>query len=312
MRVAEYDRYGGPDVLEVRERSAPEVQPGHVVVRVRAAALNPKDVLTRNGKYPWFAGRRFPKRVGYDWAGEAAQVGAGVTGIREGDALFGMIQAWSGGACAEYVHARVDELAPRPAGLSWTDAAALPLVSLTSLQALRDLAHVAQGARVLINGASGGVGVHAIQIAKALGAHVTTLTSAANQALVRGLGADDALDYATWNPATAPGGFDAVFDVFGNRRFAEVKRLLAARGTYVTTVPSPRVIAERFATAWTWPHARLVVVKSRRADLETVSAMVGRGALRAVVDRVWPLSEIADAQRYLATKRARGKIVVEP
>ena len=310
MIAVEYDRYGDASVLVARERPVPHVRPGHVVVRVRAAALNPKDVLTRAGKYPWLAGRRFPKRIGYDWAGEAVAIGAGVRGIREGDALFGMIQAWQGGACAEYALVRADELAPRPIGLDWTGAAALPLASLTALQALRELGALAAGQRVLLNGASGGVGVHAIQIAKALGAHVSTLTSAGNAELVRALGADETLDYATWSPRAPAAPYDVIFDIFGNRRFRDLRPLLTARGTFISTVPKPAVILARMRTALSHPRARLVVVRSTTADLEALSALVGRGALRPVVDRSFPLADLAEAHRYLATKRARGKIVV--
>jgi NADPH:quinone reductase-like Zn-dependent oxidoreductase len=310
MKVVEYDRYGDPSVLVLRERPIPTPRAGQVVVRVRAAALNPKDVLTRAGKYPWLAGRRFPKQQGYDWAGEAAAVGAGVHGVREGDALFGMIGPWRGGACAEYACVRANELAPRPEGLSWEQAAALPLVCLTAIQALRDLGEVAPGHRVLLNGASGGVGVHAIQIAKALGAHVTTLTSAGNAELARSLGADETLDYAAWSPAESAARYDTVFDIFGNRSFAALRPLLTPRGTLVSTVPAPPILLARLRTAFTRPRARLVVVRANRADLRWLAPLISRGALRPVVDRVMPLDDIAAAHAYLATKRARGKVVI--
>jgi NADPH:quinone reductase-like Zn-dependent oxidoreductase len=313
MRVVEYDRYGDPSVLVVRERPDPVARRGRVVVRVRAAALNPKDVLTRTGKLRLFAGRRFPKRVGYDWAGEIAALGPGVTGLAVGDPVFGMIQAWTAGACGELVEVRPDELARKPAGLDWEHAAALPLASLTALQALRDLCELAPGQRVLIHGASGGVGVHAIQVARALGAHVTTLTSAAAIELVRSLGADHAIDRATWRPAppsTPAAAFDVVFDVFGNRSFDEMRPLLTPRGTFVSTVPKPHIVLARFRTAFTRPRARLIVVRSRAADLAWLAALSERGGLRAVIDRVLPLADIAEAQRHLATRRARGKIVL--
>ncbi len=310
MKVVEYDRYGDPSVLVLRDRPIPAPRAGHVVVRVRAASINPKDLLVRAGKFRWLAGRRFPKQQGYDWAGEAVSVGAGVADVREGDALFGMINAWRGGACGEYISARADELAPRPEGLSWEEAAALPLVCLTAVQALRDLAEVVPGQRVLLNGASGGVGVHAIQIARALGAHVTTLTSAGNVELARSLGADEALDYAAWSPAEAAARYDAIFDIFGNRSFAGLRHLLTPRGTFVSTVPTPQIILARFRTAFTRPRARLVVVRSNRADLQSLAPLIARGALRPVIDRVVALDDIAAAHSYLASKRARGKVVI--
>jgi NADPH:quinone reductase-like Zn-dependent oxidoreductase len=224
-----------------------------------------------------------------------------------------MIQAWTAGACGERVEVRSDELARKPAGLDWEQAAALPLASLTALQALRDLGELGPGGRVLIHGAAGGVGVHAVQIARALGAHVTTLTSAAALDLMRSLGADEAIDRASWHatpPSDPANAFDVVFDVFGNRRFGELRPLLNPRGTFVSTVPKLHVVMSRFRTALTRPRARLVVVRSRRADLEWVAAQVDAGRLRAVIDRVLPLAEIAEAQRCLGTRRARGKVVL--
>ena len=307
MRVAEYDRYGPPSVLSIRERPRPTIRAGHVLVRVHAAALNPKDVLTRSGKYAFMAGRRFPKRCGYDWSGEAVEIGGGVTGISAGDPLLGMIQSWSGGACAEYVLVRADELAPKPAGLAWADAAALPLAGLTALQALRGSAEVGHGHRILINGASGGVGVFAVQIAKALGARVTALASERNHELVRSLGADAAFDYATWRPT---GTFDAVFDVFGNRSFAEFRPFLTPRGTFVSTVPKRHMILAHLRTLFSRPRARLVAVRSRRADIAWLANAAAAGTIRAVIDREYPLDQIADAHVHVASKRTRGKVVI--
>lgn len=309
MRVIEYERYGGPEVLQQQERAAPIVGPGEIVVRVRAAALNPKDVLVRAGKFPRFAGKQFPKRVGYDWSGQVVEIGPGVNGVRMGEARYGMIQSWAAGACAEYAAVRVEESAPMPAGLSWEEAAALPLASLTALQALRDLGTLSRGKKVLINGASGGVGVYAVQLAKALGGQVTTLTSQANQEFVRALGADETLDYAA-GPLSRGARFDVFFDVFGNSSYRKALPHLAPRGVYISTVPGPRIVAEHLLTALLPKKAKLVVVRSRARDLDLVRGLVEKGMLRPVVDRVLPLDQCEEAHRYLSTKRARGKVVL--
>ena len=310
MQVAEYDRYGGPEVLVVRARPRPVPGRGQVLVRVRAAALNPKDVLVRAGKLRWLTGRGFPRRTGYDWAGEIAAVGAGVDDLAIGERALGMIQANAGGACAEYVVAERGELTRCPPALARDEAAALPLAALTALQALRDLAHLEHGQRVLINGASGGVGTLAVQVARALGAHVTAVTSARNAELVRALGADDVLDYAVADLARPTAPYDAIFDVFGNRSFAALRAALTPRGTYVTTVPALRNVVDHLRTRLPGRRARLVVVRSRTADLDALLALHARGALRPIIDRRYPLAELADAHRYLATRRARGKVVI--
>ncbi len=311
MRVAEYDRYGGAEVLEVRERPRPVPGPGQVLIRVHAAALNPKDLLIRAGKFRWLSGRRFPRRTGYDWAGEVAELGRGVDDLAVGERALGMIQAMAGGACAEYVVAERGELTRCPPGLPWPEAAALPLAGLTALQALRDLARLRPGQRLLINGASGGVGTLAVQVGKALGAHVTAVAGASSGALVAGLGADDVLDHARDDLARPAAPYDVVFDVFGNRSLAALRPALTAHGTYVTTVPSPRAVVAHLTTRLGGRRGRLVVVRSRTADLDALLALHARGALRAVIDRRYPLAAIADAHRHLGTRHARGKVVLD-
>lgn len=310
MRRVEYDRFGDPSVLVIRDVPEPVPAAGEVRVRVHAAALNPKDVLLRKGRMQWLAGRRFPRTSGYDFAGEVDAVGPEVSGYAPGDRVFGMLRSHTGGALAEALVASSGELAHMPEELSFEDAAGVPLAALTALQALRDYARVKHDDQVLINGASGGVGVYAIQIARTLGARVTTVTSARNLALCLGLGASEALDYATARPFDPPPRWDCVFDVFGNRSFADVRPSLVALGTYVTTVPSPRNVVDRLRTSVGFPRARLVVVRSDHDDLARLAEWIAAGILRPVVDRVYPLDEIADAERYLETKRARGKVIL--
>jgi NADPH:quinone reductase-like Zn-dependent oxidoreductase len=309
MRQALYDRYGSLDVVRIAEVPDPRPGPGEIAVRVRACALNPKDVLVRKGKFPWLAGRSFPKAMGYDFAGEVER-GAG--DFRAGDRVFGMIQSWRAGAVAEKCTIPVDQCAHAPQSASFEQAAALPLAALTALQALRDEAALGPGQRVLLHGASGGVGVYAIQIAKATGAHVTTTSSAKNLELCRSLGADETLDYAVDDGLSGGRTFDVVFDVFGNRSLARVARALSPRGTYVSTVPSPRVLFDQARTSFAAKNARLVVVRSRRRDLEAIADLFAQGKLVAVIDKVYALDEIGAAQAHIESKRSRGKVVLVP
>jgi NADPH:quinone reductase-like Zn-dependent oxidoreductase len=309
VKAALYDRYGPPEVLSVREVPDPVPARGQLLVRVRAAALNPKDVLVRKGKFRAVTGGRFPQRTGYDWAGELVSA-PGRSGRAAGQRLFGMVQSWKAGACAELLAAREDECAPMPEGLAFEEAAALPLASLTALQALRDVARARAGGTLLVNGASGGVGTLAVQLGKALGLRVTAVTSARNAELVRSLGADDVVDYAVSDPLGARAAYDTVFDVYGNRSFTEARASLRHGGMYVTTVPSRQIVLDSLRTLVGPARARLVVVRSRRKDLLEVGRLVAGGKLRPVVDRVLPLGEIAAGHAHLETRRARGKVVL--
>lgn len=311
MKAAQYDRYGGPDVLEIREVPQPAPGSGEILVKVEAMALNPKDVLTRAGRFRWLAGRRFPKGVGYDYAGTVAALGPGVNGLRPGDAVFGMINGWRACAAAEYLVAGAEEWAPRSARLDALQAAALPLASQTALQALRDLGGVGPGSHVAIHGASGGVGTLAVQIAKALGARVTALCGADSAGLVRELGADEVFDYRMTPPRALPGRYDCFFDVFGNQSFGALRTVLGERGRYVSTVPKLRNFRDHLLTRWR-PGQRglLVVVRSRRADLDQLTRWVETGKLRPVLAQELTLTDMRRAHELIQTRRTHGKIVL--
>ena len=307
MKAIVYDRFGPPEVLEQRALADPEPASGMARVAVHAAALNPKDVLLRKGKLRWLARAPFPRIPGYDVAGVLLDDAAG---IAAGTPVYGMIQAHSGGACAQVARIPFDELAPAPPGLSMVEAASLPLVGLTALQALRDELGVGPGHRVLLNGASGGVGTVAIQIAKALGAEVTAVCSARNASLVRDLGADVVVDYQR-DDLDQITGLDHVFDIYGTLPYGRARRLLRPKGRYCTAIPSPLAIIRGLMRRTGFHPAALVVVRSRRRDLVQLNEWVERGLLRPVVDRVLPLEEAVTAHAYLETRRARGKVVLE-
>jgi NADPH:quinone reductase-like Zn-dependent oxidoreductase len=312
MRVAEYDRFGGPEVLTMRARPVPRPSAGQFLARVRAVALDPKDVVLRAGRLPHrlLVGSRFPKRVGYDWSGEIVALGRGMRAHREGDAVYGMIESWAGGACAEYVVVNPEHCAEKPASLSWEEAAAIPLAAQTALQALRDVARVQPRQHVLVNGASGGVGTFAVQIAKIMGCRVTAVSSARNAELVRSLGAEQVVDHETTDLRSGAARYDVFFDVFGNRSLAHALPVLTQRGLYISTVPKPHVVRDVLLTVLRANRACLVRVHSRSADLRQLATWVDAGALRPVIDRIYALQEIADAQRYLGTRRARGKVIL--
>jgi NADPH:quinone reductase-like Zn-dependent oxidoreductase len=297
-----YDRYGDASLLRLRSIDLREPRGTEVLVRVRAAALNPKDSLVRKGRFRAFTGSSFPKKVGVDFAGEIVRG----PGFAPGERVYGALEevTYHRGTVATHVVVRAREVARMPASLSFEEAAALPLVSMTALQALRG--RVRHGDHVLLHGASGGVGTVAIQIARVLGAHVTTTSSPGNFALCHELGAHATLDYATGEHLKRK--YRAVFDIFGNLSFAKVRQ--AIERDYVTTVPSARIALDTARTIVGAKHARLVLVRSRREDLDTITSYVDQHLLRPVIDRVVPFEDAIEAMRHLETKHARGKIVI--
>jgi NADPH:quinone reductase-like Zn-dependent oxidoreductase len=311
MNAVLFDRYGPPAVLSLREVERPVCRSSEMLVRIRAAGVNPKDCLVRKGKFRWFTGRRFPLGLGHDFAGTVERVGRGVDGFQAGEAVFGMTNGWKGRTYAAFAAVSPAETAMKPAELTFEAAAAVPLAAQTALQALRDLGRLAGGGRVLINGASGGVGTFAIQIACLLGARVTAVCSGRNADLVRRLGAEQVIDYQREDLRNVLHPVDVFFDVFGNRRFPDVRPFLTPRGHYIATVPGLPVlkwgVLSRLGGG---PRAHLVVVKSRAADLQTLADWIVGGRLVPVLDRTFPLEDVQQAHAYIETKRARGKVVL--
>jgi len=312
VKAVQLHRYGSP--TELRYESVPllEVAPDQVLVQVASTSVNPKDCLIRKGKFRFLTGQRFPMRLGNDLAGTVVDRGAKVHDLSRSQAVFGMTRGMVGRAYAEYVAVGVDQVAPAPPTIPLSEAGALPLVGLTALQALRDLGAVAPGHRVCINGASGGVGTVAIQIAKALGAQVTAVCSARNAGLCRTLGADEVVPYDEADLRSGPARFDVFFDVFGNQGFDRARHLLGPTGRHVTAVPSPAAGWAALHTRWSRQRARVVIVRSRRRDLETIADLVTAGQLRPVIDQTLPLAEAGCAHAHVQTKRAQGKVLLTP
>lgn len=311
MRAVIYNKFGGTEVLEVAEVKKPRVKADEVLVRVRAAAVNPKDTFVRKGRFRLFTGKRFPMLSGYDFAGEVAATSKRGATLEKGEPVFGMLDCWRGRTCAEFVAVKPSMLATMPESLSFEEAAALPLAASTALQALRDKAGIETGFRVGINGASGGVGTLAVQISKLFGAHVTAISSKTNHDFLNSLGADTCIDYHETDVASGAQRFDIFFDVFGNQTFGRIKPVLTPTGTWVSTVVQPHVFRSQLATSlWGRKKARLVVVKSRRADLALIRDWVAAGRLQPIIRAIYPLEKIREAHAQQETKHTRGKIVI--
>ncbi|HUJ58283.1 MAG TPA: NAD(P)-dependent alcohol dehydrogenase [Kofleriaceae bacterium] len=311
MKAVRIHGFGGPDVLELADVPAPEPGPDEVVIAVRATSVNPVDWLVRDGKATSYVKVTFPVILGCDLAGEVVARGARVTRHAVGDEVFAMMpHDW--GAHAERVALAAELVVHKPAKLSMIEAASLPVVAMTALNGLRNKGKLQRGERVLINGASGGVGLSAIQIAKALGAgKVTAVCSAAAAELVTRLGADEVIDYKTKDFRTSGQSWDLVFDCVGSAPHATCKPVLAGRKTHVTTTPVVSTFLRSFANPLFGIKVHGIITKGNGSDLELIKTMVDDGKLVPVIDKVFPFGEVAAAQEYSKTGRARGKIVLE-
>lgn len=321
MRAARYLRYGGPDVVSVATMDKPQLEADRVLVRVHAAAVNPLDWHYLRG-LPYLvriqAGLRRPKRtvLGADLAGTVEAVGADVTRFAPGDEVFGDIGL---GAFAEYAAVREGSITTKPAGVSFTDAASIPIAGLTALQGLRDKGNLEPGQRVLVHGASGGVGTFAIQIAKALGAHVTAVCSARNADMVRSIGADGVVDYTEQDVTRGSDRFDLILDTVATHSLRALRRILNEDGTCVRVGaihmgnwfgPIASIAATPIANRLWSQNVRSMLARVNSDDLEYLGGLLADGSIKAIVDRTYSLDEIADAIRYVEHGHAAGKVLI--
>lgn len=313
IKAIQFHQYGSPDVLRYETVDPPEVGPDYLLVDVEAAGVNPVDWRFRKGQmkwYDWFSD--FPRIPGSDLAGEVLETGGNVENFEPGQHIFAMLSPLSSGTYAEQALVPADNAAIIPAQLSQVEAASLPLVALTSLQALRDHAALSQGEHVLINGASGGVGTLAVQMAKAWNTTVTGVCSDRNLEFVESLGADRVIDYNEEDFADHADTYDVIYDAFGNRTLSKVRNALRTGGRYVTTdIRPPQWLDVLVSRIKPGPRADVVVVDPDGDDLRDIAKMVAAGDLKPIVDRTYPLRKASEAHRYSETRRARGKIVLE-
>ena len=323
MKAIAQDRYGAPDALELRDVDRPVVGDHDVLVRVQAASANPYDLHYMRG-LPYIVrgaasagfGIRGPKLHirGRDLAGQVEAVGTLVTHLRPGDEVYGVgLGTFAGYACASE-----SELAPKPSNLTFVQAAAMPIAAVTALRALRDHGRVQPGQTVLINGAAGGVGTFAVQIAKAFGANTTGVCSTRNVEMVRSIGADHVIDYTAEDFTRGPNRYDLILDLVGNHSVSACRRALEPNGTLL--------LSHGGRSTWFGPFGQILraLVVSRfvsqkllaftahvtTEDLVVLKELAEVGKITPVIDRTYPLSESPDAIRYLEAGHARGKVVI--
>ena len=316
MKAIRYHQFGPPIVMQYEDAPLPIIRSGEVLVKVHYTSVNPKDCFLRMGKYKVISGIRFPQYLGSDLVGEVVTgknlpLINGKPQFQEGDRVYGMLSSLKVGAYAEYVRIKAKFLGLIPPNLSYQEASAIPLVGLTALQALRDLGQVQTGQKVCINGGSGGVGTSGIQIAKALGAKVLSVSSWRNLDLCADLGADRVVDYTKTSIELLEGPFDVFFDAYGNQSFAKIRHLLTPNGRYVSTIPSPQNFLDQALTYFSAQKAKVVTVNARGKDMDQLSAWAESGKLLPVIDREYPIEEVSEAHAYVQTKRAKGKVILK-
>ena len=321
MKAIVQDTYGSPDVLQLREIDKPVVGEDEVLVRVQAAGVD-QGVWHSVAGLPYLfriagIGVRAPKNPvpGLDAAGRVEAVGGSVTLFQPGDEVFGTCR----GSFAEYASARADRLGPKPAKLSFEQAAAVPTSGATALQAVRDKGKVRPGQRVLVIGAGGGVGTFAVQLAKAFGAEVAGVCSTTKMELVRSIGADRVIDYTREDFADGRNRYDVILDIAGNRSLSHLRRALAPEGRLVIVGGEgggkwfggiDRQLRAQVVSLFVRQKLGTLIATARKEDLEELRGLVEAGRVTPVVDRTFPLSEVPEAIRYLRDGHARGKVVI--
>lgn len=313
MKALIYKKFGSADVLEwVDDWPEPELTEESVIVETVAGSINPKDVLLRKGKFSKTLARDpLPRASGLDAAGRIVSVGSRVTGFSEGDPVYGMTNNFAGGVHVELSAFHHSEIWHAPAGISLETAASVPLAAQTALQAMRDLCAVSNGHKILINGASGGVGHFAVQIGKAMGAVVHAVCGPKNVEFVKSLGADEVYDYSIQPAAGIDARFDSVFDVFGKFTRSAFANQLGRKGVYVTTVPKLASFrGEILNKTGICRTNRLVNVKSNGNDLKQLAQWIEKGMVLPHIDRVYKVQDAAGAHRHIESRHTVGKVCI--
>ncbi len=305
-----YRRHGGPERLEEISLPNPSLRPRTLLIQVTSIGLNPLDYRLLRGEMGPLARLNGPRLIGSDFAGHVIKVGPLVSGYAEGDRVFGMVNQVFSGTSAHRIVVHVRHLSRSPSALSDAVASTVPLAALTAYQALHNIVQLGPETRVLINGASGGVGTYATQFASLAGSRCTAVTSYRNTSWMPELGADRVIDYTKSDFTAENESYDVVFDCYGNRRFNEVRKVLTDKGVYITTIPAAKQFMASLPNPLRGQKNKVVLVRSRTQDLGRIAEMINAEQLTPIVDEIFHRSDINAAYEKLLTKRARGKIAV--
>jgi NADPH:quinone reductase-like Zn-dependent oxidoreductase len=312
MQAIQFKSYGGADKLSLAECERPQPAAHQLLVEVHSISINPIDWKLYGGALRLVKPMRFPSIPCFDFAGEVMETGSGVEDYKQGERVFGMLPMNGMGAAAEYIAVDIDYVSRIPDTLSFNAAAGMPLAGMTALQALRDKGNLQAGQRLLVIGAGGGVGHYAIQIGKALKAHVTGVCSTRNIERVRELGADEVLDYATPDFAPPQHAFDVILDAVAHKSFGYWQPALKPQGAYISVLPSLGLALHAMKQSFLMSpqRIRLIMVKPLRKDLDYLAGLAREGRLQTHIDHLYPLSEFGAALEKSKQGHAQGKIIV--
>lgn len=311
MQAIVCEQYGAPSVLKVTDMEPPKPQADQVLIRVKAASVNPVDWKIRSGSLKIKTGFKPPRILGSDFAGEVMAVGSQVNEYRIGDAVWGKFDSFQGGSYAQQVVARAENIGPKPENLDFQQAVAMPNAALTALQAMVNKGHLHPEQAMMINGASGGVGLMAVQIAKAMNCHVTATCSDKNRALVQSMGADLVMNYQTEDILRQHKAYDVFFDAVANQSFFKVRKTLKNGGVHVKTTPDLMSLLGQLLRLVANKVPDHIMVKPNHADLQQLRTWVEAGQLKPVIAEVFPMANAAAAHELSQTGRVVGKLVLD-
>jgi len=310
MIAAAINRFGKPDVFEIKEMPIPIATGYEVLVKIFASSINPIDFKSRKGNHKYILGSHFPIILGYDMAGEVVKAGNKVTRFKKGDKVFGRSDQKYGRTYAQYGITSEKTLALMPKNATYEQAAAMPLAGLTSLQALRDKCEIKEGQKILINGATGGVGHFAVQLVKYFGGKSSAVCSSLHNGFIKSLNPDIIIDYTKEDFKNKNEKYDIIFDVAGKETYLTCRHLLYKNGIYCTTLPRPKILLHYFVSLFNNGRIKTLLMKARYMDLEYVAKLFDENILIPNIDKVFPLEEITKAHEYAEHGHTEGKIVI--
>ena len=311
MKAAVINKYGEPEVIEIIDLPVPEPDKNQVLIKNYYAGVNPVECKTRRGFHKYILGSHFPIILGYDVSGEIIKKGEEAVNFNIGDRVYGRSDVKYGRTYAQYSVVSENSIAIIPQNIDYKIAAAIPLASLTVLQALRDKGKIRAGNNVLIIGAAGGVGHFAVQLVKFFKARCYAVSSERHLEFINELAPDEYIDYTKTDFKKLDQKFDIIFDTIGNESYLSCRHLLKRKGIYITTLPRPKVLVHKIISLFFPGKARTLLMKANRADLEYISSLIKRNLIKTKIDRVFNLSDAANAHKYLEKGHTEGKIVIE-